>query len=164
MALLLLVLSSIPYSKTKAPLASAAGSLANARAQLKMAVAKHTDWEIKLQAVPGAPADARVLLPVAAQFNQLSYDLLSVAPEHKVTIRSSKVGGASGSAVDLETLATQVPDSQGLFFTTVRLEGDFADYDEFKSFLAWLQSHPVSVVALGVQDTKFTVTLDVYGK
>jgi hypothetical protein len=164
LALLLLVASSVPYSKTKAPLASARGALATASTQLKVAQAKHREWEGKLLVDANAPKDPRVLLPVAEQFNQISYGLLSVAPAHKVVIRSSKVGGASGSAVDLETLATQVPDSQGLFFTTMRLEGDFVDYDEFKSFLVWLQTFPISVGTLNIQQTKFAITIDVYGK
>jgi hypothetical protein len=164
LSLLLLALSSAVYVKTQNQLIAAKASVAQASSKLTLAMAKQKGWEAKLR--EGVPnfSDATKLLPLISQFKKLSYDLLTIAPEHRVLIRSSKAGSSSAVMVDLDTLATQVTDSQSLYFTTVKIEGEFIDYDEFKHFLTLLQTYPLSIIALNVRQNKFYVTLDVYGK
>ena len=154
--------SSYPYKETTERLKTSESRLKSARAEFNKVNTLYTQINDGLQSVK--IEHPKKIEPILDVYTRLGYDLKAVAPKFKVLIQSQRLDTNSGADADLQSIPQPFALSKSLKWMGVKIEGTYEEYDNFKGFLAWLDTNVVAINKLTVVGNKFTMTLDIYGE
>lgn len=108
-------------------------------------------------------ANRKEAAPVADLYTQLGYDIRSVPGQYGVNVRTFRMNTQVQSDTDLGNLGQPFAKAKQLKVVSVLIEGNFAQYEQFKQFMHWFDQYTMSISSLTVKRNNFTMVVDIYG-
>lgn len=154
--------SSYVYKATSEQLVTSENKLKSTKAELKKVSSLYDEVNTGIASVQMAnPQPAE---PVLDLYTKFGYDLKAKTPEYKVKVTFAKVQGYTGGDADLGSVPQPFNVAKQLKVMTVTIDGKYAEYENFKKFLAWINTRPISISSLSVNGDTFNLVVDLYGE
>lgn len=154
--------SSYVYKATSEQLTSSENKLKATKAELKKVSSLYDEVNSGISSVKienPQPAE-----PVLDLYTKFGYDLKAKVPEFGVKVTFAKVQGYTGGDTDLASVPQPFNVAKQLKVLTVSIDGKYTEYENFKKFLSWINTRPISISSLTVNGDTFNLVVDLYGE